>query len=137
VFGCGGDRDRRKRPLMGEIAGRLSDLAVLTSDNPRTEDPLAIIADALEGVRRSAPRAYEMDALASPLAERGHIVVPDRREAIRLAVRLAQADDTILIAGKGHETYQIIGRSTIPFDDREEVVRALTEAAAQAQKERA
>ena len=137
VFGCGGDRDRRKRPLMGEIAGRLSDLAVLTSDNPRTEDPLAIIADALEGVRRSAPRAYEMGELLSPLAERGHVVVPDRREAIRLAVRLAQAGDTILIAGKGHETYQIIGRRTIPFDDREEVARALAEAADHAGKERA
>jgi UDP-N-acetylmuramyl-tripeptide synthetase len=137
VFGCGGDRDRRKRPLMGEIAGRLSDLAILTSDNPRTEDPLAIIADALEGIRQSAPKAYEMNRLPGPDAAPGHIVVPDRREAIRLAVRLARPDDTILIAGKGHETYQIIGRSTIPFDDREEVVRALAEAAAHAGKERA
>ena len=137
VFGCGGDRDRSKRPLMGEIAGRLSDLAVLTSDNPRTEDPLAIIADVLEGVRRCAPRAYEIGRPPGPVAERGHIVVPDRRQAIRLAVRLAQARDTILIAGKGHETYQIIGRAAIPFDDREEVDRALSEAAARPGKERA
>lgn len=126
VFGCGGDRDRRKRPLMGEIAGRLSDLAVVTSDNPRTEDPLAIIEDAVEGVRRTAPRTYTPETLGNGFCDRGHIVVPDRREAIRLAIRVAETGDTVLIAGKGHETYQIIGRRSTAFDDREEARQALT-----------
>jgi UDP-N-acetylmuramyl-tripeptide synthetase len=125
VFGCGGDRDRRKRPLMGEIAARLSDLAVVTSDNPRTEDPLAIIDDAMEGVRRGAPRGLTPEEAANGGDEDGHVIVPDRREAIGLAIRVAKPGDTILIAGKGHETYQIIGRTTIPFDDREEALQAL------------
>ena len=125
VFGCGGDRDRRKRPLMGEIAARLSDLAVVTSDNPRSEDPLSIIEDALEGVRRAAPRAYTLDDVRTRFAQRGHIVLPDRRAAIGLAISVAEAGDTVLIAGKGHETYQIIGHTTIPFDDREEARQAL------------
>jgi UDP-N-acetylmuramyl-tripeptide synthetase len=125
VFGCGGDRDRRKRPLMGEIAARLSDLAVVTSDNPRTEDPEAIIADALEGVRQAAPRVYTRQEVQNGFTERGHVVVPDRREAIHLAISLAKPGDTVLIAGKGHETYQMIGRTTIPFDDREEARQAL------------
>jgi len=125
VFGCGGDRDRRKRPLMGEIAARLSDLAVVTSDNPRTEDPLAIINDALDGVRRAAPQVLTAQEVRNGFAPPGHIVVPDRRKAIALAIRAAQPGDTILIAGKGHETYQIIGRTTIPFDDREEARRVL------------
>jgi len=125
VFGCGGDRDRRKRPLMGEIAARMSDLAVVTSDNPRTEDPLSIIEDALEGVRRAAPRSYTVDTVQNGFGERGHIVLPDRREAIGLAIGVAKRGDTVLIAGKGHETYQIIGRTTVPFDDREEARQAL------------
>ena len=125
VFGCGGDRDRRKRPLMGEIAARLSDLAVVTSDNPRSEDPLAIIDDALEGVRRAAPRTLTAEEVRSGFAAPAHIVVPDRREAIALAICAAQSGDTVLIAGKGHETYQIIGPTTIPFDDREEARQAL------------
>jgi UDP-N-acetylmuramyl-tripeptide synthetase len=125
VFGCGGDRDRRKRPLMGEIAARLSDLAVVTSDNPRTEDPLAIIDDTLVGVRRAAPRAFTVHEVQNGFSAHGHVVVPDRREAIALAIGLAQPGDTVLIAGKGHETYQIIGTTTIPFDDREEARQAL------------
>jgi UDP-N-acetylmuramyl-tripeptide synthetase len=125
VFGCGGDRDRRKRPLMGEIAARLSDLAVVTSDNPRTEDPLEIINDALEGVRRAAPQALTVQEVKNGFKAPGHIVVPDRREAISLAITAAQPGDTVLIAGKGHETYQIIGRTTIPFDDREEARQIL------------
>jgi len=136
VFGCGGDRDRRKRPLMGEIAARLSDLAVVTSDNPRTEDPLAIINDALEGVRRAAPQALTAEEVHNGFEPPGHIVVPDRREAIALAIRSAQPGDTVLIAGKGHETYQIIGRTTIPFDDREEARRALTDRSLPRDKER-
>lgn len=112
VFGCGGDRDRTKRPIMGEIAGRLSDLPVLTSDNPRTEDPLKIIAEVEEGL----VRVLERDR---------YLVVPDRREAIFRAVAAAGKGDTVLIAGKGHEDYQIIGTQKYPFDDREEAQRAL------------
>lgn len=114
VFGCGGDRDRAKRPLMGEIAARYSDYAVLTSDNPRTEDPLKIIDEIEEGVR--------------PAAEKGRYAVePDRRRAIRLAVGMAQRGDVVMIAGKGHEDYQIIGTQKLPFDDRQEAAAALRE----------
>ena len=105
VFGCGGDRDRGKRPLMGAVAAGLADVAVLTSDNPRGEDPLAIIAEVLSGISGD---------------DRGHVVVePDRRAAIRLALREARAGDALVIAGKGHESYQILGAETIHFDDRE------------------
>jgi UDP-N-acetylmuramyl-tripeptide synthetase len=115
VFGCGGDRDRTKRPLMGEIAARLSDLAIVTSDNPRSEDPQAIIDEILPGMRR-----------AGAPAERTEVVVePDRRRAIEIALSAAHPGDTVLIAGKGHENYQIIGGRTIHFDDREEAARAL------------
>ena len=104
VFGCGGDRDRAKRPLMGMAAASLSDFVVLTSDNPRSEDPLAIINDALVGLRR-----YDTP----------HIVEPDRAKAIRMALREAQAGDIVVIAGKGHEDYQVLADRTIHFDDRE------------------
>lgn len=104
VFGCGGDRDRAKRPEMGEIAARLADVAVVTSDNPRSEDPLAIIDAIVEGV---------------PPADRSRIVIePDRRAAIRTAIRTARPGDVVLIAGKGHETTQTIGDRVLPFDDR-------------------
>ncbi|MDQ4070900.1 MAG: UDP-N-acetylmuramoyl-L-alanyl-D-glutamate--2,6-diaminopimelate ligase, partial [Actinomycetota bacterium] len=102
VFGCGGDRDRAKRPLMGEVATRVADLAVLTSDNPRSEDPLAIIDEVRVGARR-------LEAL---------VVEPDRRAAIAVALREASAGDVVVIAGKGHETTQVVGREVIPFDDR-------------------
>ena len=98
---------------------------MVTSDNPRTEDPLSIIEDALEGVRRAAPRSYTVDTVQKEFGERGHMVLPDRREAIGLAIGVAEPGDTVLIAGKGHETYQIIGRTSIPFDDREEARQAL------------
>lgn len=125
VFGCGGDRDRKKRPQMGEIAGRLADLTVVTSDNPRTEPPEAIIDEILPGVARSAPRRYRPADIRTDLPERGHVVVPERREAIQIGIRAARPGDTVLIAGKGHETYQILGRRTLPFDDRKEAVQAL------------
>lgn len=103
VFGCGGDRDRTKRPLMGEVAGSLSDLAVLTSDNPRSEDPLLIMNDVRVGLQRTG-NAY--------LAE------VDRRTAIQKAMGVAREGDVVVIAGKGHETYQIFKDRTVPFDDR-------------------
>ncbi len=112
LFGCGGDRDRSKRPLMGMAAGELSDYVVLTSDNPRSEDPLAIMNDALVGLRR-----YDTP----------HAVEPDREKAIRLALRQAEAGDIVILAGKGHETYQIQGPKTIHFDDREVARRELQE----------
>ena len=104
LFGCGGDRDRSKRPLMGMAAAELSDYVVLTSDNPRSEDPLDIINDALVGLRRF---------------DTPHVAEPDRAKAIRLAIQQAQAGDVVLIAGKGHETYQVLKDRTIDFDDRE------------------
>ncbi|HVP55489.1 MAG TPA: UDP-N-acetylmuramoyl-L-alanyl-D-glutamate--2,6-diaminopimelate ligase [Candidatus Eisenbacteria bacterium] len=104
VFGCGGDRDRAKRPLMGDAAGRGSDFVVLTSDNPRSEDPLAIINDALVGLQRSGAE-YKIE--------------PDRRKAIALAVHEAGPGDIVLIAGKGHEKVQVTRDGSIPFDDVE------------------
>jgi UDP-N-acetylmuramoyl-L-alanyl-D-glutamate--2,6-diaminopimelate ligase len=121
VFGCGGDRDRAKRPLMAEAVARHSDRVIATSDNPRTEDPLAILREVeagLGGLVRVGQDA--LDATPSSFS-----TVPDRRAAIELALRIARADDTVVVAGKGHEDYQIIGRERLPFDDREEVRRAL------------
>jgi UDP-N-acetylmuramoyl-L-alanyl-D-glutamate--2,6-diaminopimelate ligase len=108
LFGCGGDRDRTKRPLMGQAAGELSDLVILTSDNPRSEDPLQIMNDALVGLRRTDTKT---------------IVEPDRAIAIHKAIEEARAGDVVLLAGKGHETYQVFADRTIHFDDRE-VARA-------------
>jgi UDP-N-acetylmuramoyl-L-alanyl-D-glutamate--2,6-diaminopimelate ligase len=125
VFGCGGDRDRTKRPLMGQAAAQGSGLVIVTSDNPRTEGPLAIIRDieaGLEGM--GCPRLI---LAAARRGEQGYLVVPDRREAIRLAVALAEKPDAVLVAGKGHEDYQIWGENRIHFDDREEVLAALKE----------
>jgi UDP-N-acetylmuramoyl-L-alanyl-D-glutamate--2,6-diaminopimelate ligase len=116
VFGCGGDRDRGKRPLMGEAAAALSDLAIVTSDNPRTEEPLAIIAEIEAGIR--TPKFADIAAFKSHPGGKGYVVLPDRREAIAAAIALAGPADIVLIAGKGHEDYQIIGRTKHPFDDR-------------------
>ncbi len=110
VFGCGGDRDRAKRPIMGKIAADRSDHVIVTSDNPRTEEPMAIIEDILVGMKD---------------AKIPYIVEENRREAIRIALRLAQKDDMIVLAGKGHETYQIIGTEKTHLDEREEVASAL------------
>ena len=112
VFGCGGDRDPMKRPIMGEIGVKLSDFAIITSDNPRTEDPMAIIEDILKGVKK----------------EHGeYIVMEDRRAAIRYAMDIAKKDDIIVLAGKGHETYQDIGGHKYHLDEREEVAAHLEE----------
>ena len=124
VFGCGGDRDRSKRPVMGEVAARCSDLAVVTSDNPRTEDPARILADVCAGVAKIHPRAWSAVEAAAGTG-RGYLVIPDRREAIRFAVAQLQAGDLLLVAGKGHEDYQILGTRRIHFDDREELRAAL------------
>lgn len=110
VFGCGGDRDNKKRPIMGEIAGRMSQYCVITSDNPRTEDPEAIINEVEAGVKPTGC-AYER--------------ITDRKEAIARAIAMAEPEDVVMIAGKGHEDYQIIGREKIHLDDREEVQKAL------------
>ena len=127
IFGCGGDRDRTKRPLMGEVAGRYSDLAILTSDNPRTEDPLAIMEEVEKGLKSLPLREWHQDDVGSWRSMKGYLKVSDRREAIRTAIGLAQPVDTVLIAGKGHEDYQIIGKKKFPFDDRVEAKKALEE----------
>jgi UDP-N-acetylmuramoyl-L-alanyl-D-glutamate--2,6-diaminopimelate ligase len=114
VLGCGGDRDRAKRPMMGAAAAGLADTAILTSDNPRSEDPLGILAEMLAG------------AVAVPAAGRAHVIVePDRGAAIGLAISRAAKGDVVLIAGKGHERGQYLGTSVIPFDDREVAASAL------------
>jgi len=110
LFGCGGDRDRAKRPLMGEAAAELSDFVVLTSDNPRSEEPAAIMNDALVGLQRHDVR---------------YVAEPDRKKGIRLALEEARPGDIVILAGKGHETHQILRDRTIPFDDREVARRLL------------
>jgi UDP-N-acetylmuramoyl-L-alanyl-D-glutamate--2,6-diaminopimelate ligase len=112
VFGCGGDRDRQKRPMMGAIAGRLADYTIITSDNPRTEEPESIIAQIEEGMKTTGSK---------------YTRISDRREAIRHAMESAQAGDVIVLAGKGHETYQIFKDKTIHFDEREVVWEILQE----------
>ena len=125
VFGCGGDRDRGKRPIMGEIAGRLADRPILTSDNPRSEDPLQIIDEIEQGLATSGLHRIEA---GSALMAAGYIVEPDRRAAIGIALDAARPGDIVLIAGKGHEDYQLIGDRRLSFDDRV-VVRELSAAA--------
>lgn len=110
LFGCGGSRDRTKRPIMGELSGRMSDLSILTSDNPRQEDPLKIISDIVVGMQRSGGK---------------YMIEPDRAKAIRLAIEEARPGDIVLLAGKGHEDYQVFADHTIHLDDREEASRAL------------
>lgn len=124
VFGCGGDRDRSKRPAMGEVAARFSDLTIITSDNPRSEDPLAILEEVKVGVRRRCPRELEQDAALNG-AVKGFVAVADRRQAIGLAVAALRPGDLLLVAGKGHEDYQVVGSERLHFDDREELRRAL------------
>lgn len=110
LFGCGGSKDRTKRPVMGEVTGRLSDLTILSSDNPRQEDPLKIISDIIVGVQKTSGK---------------YVIEPDREKAIGLAMDEARAGDIVLLAGKGHENYQILADRTLEFDDREMARRAL------------
>jgi len=125
VFGCGGDRDKKKRPLMGEIVARLCDLSVVTSDNPRSEDPLAIIEQILPGARQANGVEYSGRDLEAGFEKKGFVVEPDRRRAIELGIKASRRDDAVLIAGKGHETYQILGNATIDFDDCQEARKVL------------
>ncbi len=113
VFGCGGDRDAGKRPLMGKVAGELADLVIATSDNPRSEDPLAILAAIEEGLRASGNASYRL--------------IPDRREAIRAVLAAAGPGWAVLVAGKGHEREQTVGDRKLPFSDFEEIGKALEE----------
>ena len=129
VFGCGGDRDPGKRPVMGEIAARFSDISVVTSDNPRTEDPQKILAQVRDGILPLGLPEYEPAELEQGSGERCFTVLENRREAIRLAARLVRPGDILLLAGKGHEDYQIIGTTKYHFDDREEAAAALEEGA--------
>ena len=112
VFGCGGDRDRTKRPKMGLAAGQGSDFVVATSDNPRSEDPMAILAEIEPGLKASGTR---------------YVIEPDRAAAISLALHEAKAGDVVLIAGKGHEKEQILAGRTIPFDDAQVAFAALSD----------
>ena len=118
VFGCGGDRDRSKRPLMGSAATTYSDVTIITSDNPRSEDPLQIIREIEAGVEEKPVRRLAPSELSAHRGDKCYALVPDRQKAIELALRLADREDTVLIAGKGHEDYQIVGRERFPFDDR-------------------
>lgn len=117
VFGCGGDRDRTKRPEMGRIATEMSDLTIITSDNPRTEDPLRIIEE-IEGGIDAASIRYAPEEVMTGFAGKGYTILPDRKTAIDLALSVADDEDIVLIAGKGHEDYQIVGDRKFSFDDR-------------------
>jgi UDP-N-acetylmuramoyl-L-alanyl-D-glutamate--2,6-diaminopimelate ligase len=123
VFGCGGDRDRTKRPRMGRVVARDADVGFVTSDNPRTEEPGSIVEMILEGVREVGIPQLSVDDAAT--AQRGYVVEVDRRAAIHAAVLAARPEDIVLVAGKGHEDYQIIGKTKFPFDDREIAREAL------------
>ena len=125
LFGCGGDRDRGKRPLMGKAAASSSDITIVTSDNPRTENPLSIIADIEKGIHEISVKKFSPEVLNKHTSEKCYTVIPDREKAIEKAVSLASGSDIILIAGKGHENYQIIGDKRIPFDDRKMAKAAL------------
>ncbi|MCA1794117.1 MAG: UDP-N-acetylmuramoyl-L-alanyl-D-glutamate--2,6-diaminopimelate ligase [Desulfobacteraceae bacterium] len=130
VFGCGGDRDRSKRPLMGKIACKHSDVAIVTSDNPRTEDPEQIVSDIMAGITTDDMPLLSVNGLSKdgppppPAHGKGIIRQVDRKKALQTAVRISRPGDTIIAAGKGHETYQITNKGTIHFDDKEELKAA-------------
>jgi UDP-N-acetylmuramoyl-L-alanyl-D-glutamate--2,6-diaminopimelate ligase len=123
VFGCGGDRDRAKRPEMGRIATRRSDVVIITSDNPRNEDPEAILSDITPGV---VAEGYREAKEPVPWDEGYFVVIPDRKSAIARALEIARQGDTVAVAGKGHENVQLIGDRRLPFDDRETIRAILT-----------
>ncbi len=126
VFGCGGDRDRTKRPKMGATAVRMSDLVIVTSDNPRTEDPVSIIQEIETGMRESGVKRENTHTKPLPSAGKTpYYVIPDRQEAVEKAVSAAAPGDMVVLAGKGHEDYQIIGDRKIHFDDREAARQAI------------
>ncbi|MBN2428192.1 MAG: UDP-N-acetylmuramoyl-L-alanyl-D-glutamate--2,6-diaminopimelate ligase [Deltaproteobacteria bacterium] len=126
IFGCGGDRDRSKRPEMGSVAASLADIVILTSDNPRSEDPEAILGEVRKGIEPSGmTEFFRSEGFFS--GEKGFITIADRREAIRYAVSLLVAGDVLLVAGKGHEDYQIIGNKRLVFNDKDEIILALNE----------
>ena len=127
LFGCGGDRDNGKRPIMGRVAADMSDLCIVTSDNPRTEEPAGILMQIKGGIAPLALREYRPDELRDGFAEKGFTLLENRHEAIRLAVSLTRPGDILLLAGKGHEDYQIIGTVKHHFDDREEATAAFAE----------
>jgi UDP-N-acetylmuramoyl-L-alanyl-D-glutamate--2,6-diaminopimelate ligase len=126
LFGCGGDRDRGKRPLMAQAAAALSDLVIITSDNPRTEDPLEIIRQIEAGLAGTTMTKVLPEALKAGDCDRCYAVIPDRGAAIEEAIACAGPSDLVVIAGKGHEDYQILGNRRIPFDDRRHAKAALT-----------
>jgi UDP-N-acetylmuramyl-tripeptide synthetase len=136
VFGCGGDRDREKRPMMGKASGRFSDLSVLTSDNPRTEEPEKILEEVEKGIREVQSKKLDPAMLHKAFDRPGYTVEPDRRRAIYLGINIAKPGDAVLIAGKGHETYQLIGGETLSFDDRVEAKKALARALAKGEENR-
>jgi UDP-N-acetylmuramoyl-L-alanyl-D-glutamate--2,6-diaminopimelate ligase len=118
VFGCGGDRDRGKRPLMGRAAVSLSDLTLLTSDNPRSENPIDILNEIEAGIPKEGIRKYTAEEMQNKPPEKGYAVITDRRTAIEMAIGIAEKGDIVLIAGKGHEDYQLVGKERLFFDDR-------------------
>lgn len=125
VFGCGGDRDKGKRPTMGKVSAEMSDITILTSDNPRSEDPQRIIEEIECGLKETGLQKMN----GSSHIKKGYLIEPLRGDAIARAIGMAQVGDTILIAGKGHENYQIVGDNVLPFDDCFEVKRALERSA--------
>ncbi|MCP3927010.1 MAG: UDP-N-acetylmuramoyl-L-alanyl-D-glutamate--2,6-diaminopimelate ligase [Desulfobacterales bacterium] len=117
IFGCGGDRDKSKRPIMGKIACKYSDISLITSDNPRTEDPDAIIADIVEGVKESDARKIDIDIDEINSLDKVYYIDADRKRSIEKGIKVSKQTDIVLIAGKGHENYQEIGKERFPFDD--------------------
>jgi murE/murF fusion protein len=124
VFGCGGDRDKTKRPLMGKIACQYADVAIVTSDNPRHESPEAIVNDIIAGIQTDGICELTRETLVTDFAKKGYVKEVDRKKALELAVMISNPSDIIVAAGKGHETYQITNSGTIHFDDTEELIRA-------------
>ena len=125
TFGFGGARSRENRSKMSEIDGYLCDLAVVTSDTPRREEPMEIIRQLCIGTQKAFRHHYNRSDLKQGFEKKGYVIEPDRRKAIHLGILAALPGDTVLIAGKGHENYQIVGNKTISFDDRSEAEKIL------------